>query len=68
MGIYAVFLVTGQRLTRAIETPVNPNVRFHHLVTVNLTVNGGINNVINNTGGGTAPGIAVNTPRVTDFP
>jgi hypothetical protein len=43
-------------------------VRFHHLVTVNLTVNGGIDNVINNTGGGTAPGIAVNTPRVTDFP
>jgi hypothetical protein len=68
MGIYSVFLVTGQRLTRAIETPVNPNVRFHHLVTVNLTVNGGIDNVINNTGGGTAPGIAVNTPRVTDFP
>jgi hypothetical protein len=68
IGIYSVFLVTGQRLTRAIETPVNPNVRFHHLVTVNLTVNGGIDNVINNTGGGTAPGIAVNTPRVTDFP
>jgi Fibronectin type III domain len=68
MGIYAVFLVTGQRLTRAIETPVNSNVRFHHMVTVNLTVNGGIDNVINNTGGGTAPGIAVNTPRVTDFP
>jgi hypothetical protein len=68
MGIYSVFLVTGQRLTRAIETPVNPNVRFHHLVTVNLTVNGGIDNVINNTGGGTAPGVAVNTPRVTDFP
>jgi hypothetical protein len=68
MGIYSVFLVTGQRLTRAIESPVNPNVRFHHLVTVNLTVNGGIDNVINNTGGATAPGIAVNTPRVTDFP
>jgi hypothetical protein len=31
-------------------------------------VNGGIDNVINNTGGGTAPGVAVNTPRVTDFP
>ena len=36
--------------------------------TVNLTNNGGISNVINNTGGATQPGIAVNTPRVTDFP
>ena len=53
MGIYSVFFTQGQRLTRAIETPVNPNVRFHHLVTVNLTADGGIDNVINTTGGAT---------------
>ncbi len=68
LGIYSVFFTQGQRLTRAIETPSNANVRFHHMVTVNLTADGGIDNVINNTGGGTAPGIAINTPRVTDFP
>jgi hypothetical protein len=68
LGIYSVFTNPNVFLTRSVEVPVNANVRFHHLTTVNLTVNGGISNVINNTGGATAPGIAVNTPRVTDFP
>ncbi|HEX7992763.1 MAG TPA: sialidase, partial [Streptosporangiaceae bacterium] len=68
LGIYSVFTNPGIFLTRAVEVPVTTNVKFHHLTTVNLTNNGGISNVINNTGGATAPGIAVNTPRVTDFP
>ena len=68
LGIYSVFTNAGIFLTRAVEVPVTANVRFHHLTTVNLTNNGGISNVINSTGGATAPGIAVNTPRVTDFP
>ena len=68
LGIYSVFTNAGVSLSRAVEVPNNPNVRFHHLTTVNLTANGGISRVINNTGDATAPGIAVNTPRVTDFP
>jgi hypothetical protein len=68
LGIYSVFTNPNVFLTRAVEIPSNANVKFHHLTTVNLTNNGGISNVINNTGGATQPGIAINTPRVTDFP
>jgi len=68
MGIYAVFLQPNVFLTRAVETPTSTNVKFEHIVTVNLTNNGGIQNVINNTGGATPPGIAVQTPRVTTYP
>jgi hypothetical protein len=68
LGVYAVFLSPNVYLTRAIEVPNTPNVKFHHMVTVNLTADGGIQNVINNTGGATLPGIATNTPRVTDYP
>ena len=68
MGIYAVFTNPNVFLSHAIEVPNTPNVKFHHLTTVNLTNNGGISNVIDNVGGATAPGVVGNTPRVTDFP
>jgi hypothetical protein len=68
MGIYAVFLKPNVYLTRAVETPTSPSVKFEHIVTVNLTQDGGIQNVINNTGGATPPGVAVQTPRVTTYP
>lgn len=68
LGVYAVFLSPDVYLTRAIEVPNTPNVKFHHMVTVNLTANGGIQNVINNTGGATPAGVATGTPRVTDYP
>jgi hypothetical protein len=68
LGIYAVFINAGVNLTRAIEVPNTPNVKFHHMITVNISNNGGISNVINNTGGATAPGVVQNTPKVTDFP
>jgi hypothetical protein len=68
LGVYAVFLQPDVYLSHAIEVPNTPNVKFHHMVTVNLTQYGAIQNVINNTGGSTAPGVAVNTPRVTDYP
>jgi hypothetical protein len=68
LGIYSVFTNPGIFLTRAVEVPNTANVKFHHLVTVNLTANGGISNVIDNQGGATAPGIVTNTPQVTDFP
>jgi hypothetical protein len=68
LGIYSVFTNPGIFVTRAVEVPKTTNVKFHHLVTVNLTANGGISNVINDQGGATAPGIAINTPKVTDYP
>lgn len=68
MGIYAVFLRPNVFLSRAIETPTSANVKFEHMVTVNLTNDGGIQRVINNTGDPTPPGIAVQTPRVTHYP
>jgi len=54
-------------LTRAIEVPNSPNVRFHSMITVRLGNNGEIGNVINNTGGATAGNPRV-TPKVTNFP
>ncbi len=68
MGIYAVFLRPNVFLSRAIETPTSANVKFEHMVTVNLTQDGGILRVINNTGDPTPPGVAVQTPRVTTYP
>jgi hypothetical protein len=68
LGIYSVFTFPNVFLSHAIEVPNTSNVKFHHMVTVNLTANGAIQNVINNTGGTTSPGVATNTPRVTDYP
>jgi len=68
LGVYAVFTSPNVFLTGAIEAPNTPNVKFHHMVTVNLTANGGIQNVINNTGSATPAGVATGTPRVTDYP
>ena len=67
LGIYSVFRHPNVVLTRAIEVPVNPNVRFHDMITVALDHLGEIGNVINNTGGPTATDPRV-TPKVTNFP
>ncbi|MGD0365598.1 MAG: coagulation factor 5/8 type domain-containing protein [Bryobacteraceae bacterium] len=67
LGIYSVFRNRGVVLSRAIEVPNNPNVRFHSMITVRLGNNGEIGNVINNTGGATAGNPRV-TPKVTNFP
>ncbi len=66
LGIYAVFTWEDIYLTRAIEVPDNPNVKFHDIITVTITSNGGILNVINNTGGPTEPRVG-HTPKVTDY-
>ncbi len=67
LGIYSVFRNRGVVLTRAIEVPQKPNVRFHDMMTVRLGNNGEISNVINDRGGptGTTPRV---TPKVTNFP
>jgi len=67
LGVYSVFRNRGVVLTRAIEVPNNPNVRFHSMITVRLGNNVEISNVINNTGGATA-GTPRVTPKVTSFP
>jgi hypothetical protein len=54
-------------LTRAIETPKRPEVRFHDMITVALGEHGAINHVINDTGEATAMKPRV-TPKVTNFP
>lgn len=68
LGIYSVFRRPDVVLTRAIEVPINPNVRFHHIITVALGDKGEISNVINNTGGPTAVAPNRVTPKVTNFP
>jgi hypothetical protein len=67
LGIYSVFRQPDVTLTRAIEVPVNPNVRFHDMITVALGRLGEISNVINNTGGPTVIAPRA-TPKVTNFP
>ena len=67
LGVYSVFRNKGVVLTRAFEAPDNPNVKFHHLITVCIGPNGEISNVINNTGGATTPNVRL-TPKVTNFP
>jgi hypothetical protein len=67
LGVYSVFRHPDVTLTRAIETPVRPSVRFHDMITVALDNLGEITNVINNKGGAaqTKPRV---TPKVTSFP
>ncbi|HET7891128.1 MAG TPA: coagulation factor 5/8 type domain-containing protein [Candidatus Sulfotelmatobacter sp.] len=67
LGIYSVFIYPNVVLTRAIETPKNPNVRFHNIITVALGDHGEISHVIDDTGEATAIRPRV-TPKVTDFP
>ncbi len=67
LGVYSVFQHPGVLLSRAIETPRNPEVRFHDIITVCLGNNGGISNVINDTGGATSIHPRVDR-KVTDYP
>jgi hypothetical protein len=67
LGIYSVFRKPDVVLSRAIEVPANPNVRFHDMITVALGRLGEISNVINSSGGATATSPRV-TPNVKNFP
>ncbi|MFZ0746229.1 MAG: coagulation factor 5/8 type domain-containing protein [Terracidiphilus sp.] len=67
LGIYSVFLRPNVVLTRAIEVPRKPGVRFHHMITVALGNLGEISNVIDDKGGATSIHPRV-TPKVTEFP
>ncbi|HLV89026.1 MAG TPA: hypothetical protein VKV39_18720 [Candidatus Sulfotelmatobacter sp.] len=67
LGIYSVFEQPHVVLSRAIEVPRKPEIRFHHMITVALGELGEISNVIDDKGGPTAIKPRV-TPRVTEFP
>jgi hypothetical protein len=67
LGVYSVFIYPDVGLTRAIETPKSPEVRFHDMITVALGDHGAISHVIDDTGEATAIHPRV-TPKVTDFP
>lgn len=67
LGVYSVFLHPDVVLSRAIEAPRTPGVRFHHMMTVNLGKYGAIEHVINDTGERTGPTPGT-TPRVAVYP
>jgi hypothetical protein len=67
LGVYSVFIYPEVVLTRAIETPKRPEIRFHDMITVALGEHGAIKHVINDTGEATAMKPRV-TPKVTDYP
>ncbi|MEV0385113.1 discoidin domain-containing protein [Nonomuraea sp. NPDC050643] len=68
LGAYCYFNVNPSVVAeRGFETPVNPNVRFHDLLTVSLGGNGTIAHVINGTGG-PAQGTATIPVKVVTFP
>lgn len=68
LGIYSVFTYPDVVLTRAIEVPERPGVRFHHMITVALADHGAILNVINNKGGATSLGPHRVTPKLALYP
>jgi hypothetical protein len=67
LGIYSVFRRPNVNLSRAIEVPEKPGVRFHHIITVALGDKGTIENVIDDMGGPTSMQPRV-TPKVAEFP
>lgn len=68
LGVYSVFRHPDVKLTRAIEVPVRPTVRFHDMVTIALDNLGEISHVIDNAGAAATPAPHRTTPRVTNFP
>ena len=67
LGIYSVFIEPQIVLSRAIEVPNKPGIRFHHMITVALGNHGEISEVIDDKGGPTSIQPRV-TPKVTTFP
>jgi hypothetical protein len=68
LGIYSVFRHPDVVLSRAIEVPQKPGIRFHHMITVALDEKGEISDVIDDKGGPTTLGPHRVTPKVAEFP
>jgi hypothetical protein len=56
LGVYSVFKTPGVVLTRAVEAPETPGVRFHHVTTVSLVNRGEITHLVNDAGEATVAG------------
>ena len=67
LGVYSVFTHPEVWVSRAIEAPQAPRVRFHDMITVCLLTHGGIRNIADDTGGA-ATCQPRNWPRLTSFP
>ena len=68
LGIYSVFRHPNVVLSRAIEVPNKPGIRFHHMITVALDDKGEISNVINDKGGPTTLAPHRVDPKVAEYP
>jgi hypothetical protein len=68
LGIYSVFRHPNVVLSRAIEAPKTPDVKFHDMITVALDNLGEISNVIDDAGGAAKPGKLRTDASVTEFP
>jgi hypothetical protein len=68
LGAYSVFRHPDVVLSRAIEAPEVPGVRFHHMVTVALDDKGEITHIINGTGDAATTKKPRIDPRLTEFP
>lgn len=68
LGIYSVFRHPNVDLTRAIEVPRTPGVRFHHMITVALDDKGEISKIIDDKGGATSLAPHRVTPKLAEFP
>ncbi len=67
LGVYSVFRHPDVVLTRAIEVPINPDVRFHHMTTIALDNLGEISHVIDDAGGAATPQPRV-IQKLAEFP
>ncbi len=68
LGVYSVFHSPDVTLTRAIETPTGPTIRFHDMITVALDNLGEITHVINDAGAAATTKQPRVEPKVTSFP
>jgi len=68
LGIYSVFRHPNVVLSRAIEVPKSPDVKFHHMITVALDNLGEITHIIDDRGAPATTAKPRVDPKLTDFP
>lgn len=68
LGVYSVFTYPGVVLTRAVEAPERPGVRFHHVTTVSLVNRGEITHLVNDSGEATVAGPVRIDRTLTEYP
>lgn len=68
LGAYSVFRHPDVVLSRAIEAPERPGVRFHHMVTVALDHLGEITHIVNNTGASATTQAPRVDPKLAEYP